>query len=405
VNRERLRELLPTASARADLSAVPVDALADLVLDRDEPWWRRRPCAEALAGRVPDERAGALLDCVRDDEVTTEIRVALLDVLSEPDRPHTGELLSWLRSQDGTTRYGLDVAVLRARASVGDLSVVRPLTALAADPWRHRHTAGKQSLDELIDARGLPAVLAELGADSIRTLATAGEAERLLGVRLEDRAGADVTASLGDDSPTVARTAYELLCFAADVDDTLRALVERRGPGHLWALAALRERGHPVRATWESLGPPRIELPTVPDDVRLAILREYLPHAHHADPRWLLEAACTDLPEADEQALLRRAVRALAGLAPQPPVSAGDLHQQSEGTYHVIDTDDGRVTVSTLGPFFRAENDRAVEAMEAADFRHVDDALSSVRFVGLDVYYFGNRISLPVDELLFHWQD
>jgi hypothetical protein len=56
--------------------------LADLVLDAHEPWWRRMACARALTERIPDGRAAALLECVRDDRVTVEIRRALLGALS-----------------------------------------------------------------------------------------------------------------------------------------------------------------------------------------------------------------------------------------------------------------------------------------------------------------------------------
>jgi hypothetical protein len=144
--------------------------------------------------------------------------------------------------------------------------------------------------------------------------------------------------------------------------------------------------------------------------VRLAILREYVPGQRQTDPRLLLEAACVELPLApDPDAQLARATAALAaaGLTPGTPTPAGELYQQGEGTYHAIETADGTVDISTLGPFVRSEGEavRAREALAGAGFRILEDATLGVRMTGLAVYFFGDRKPLAVDDLLFYWQD
>jgi hypothetical protein len=422
-DRDRLRQLLSSPTSRSaspppGLAACSPDALVYLILDGEEPWWRRQVCARALAGRVPAERAMALLDGIRDPGVTTEIRAALLAVLSAASGPHTDELLAWLRAQerrlgDPNQPHGLDEAILRARGRMGDTSAAVPLATLAADPWSHRRRVGEQAIEALIQLRGLPAVLAALGVDSRRALAISADspAQRLLGLRLEHRAGADITSSLADTSTMVARKAYELLAETGGDAAALVDLVDQRRPGHLWALAVLHRRGHPIRDRWEALGPPRVELPGVPADVRRAIARAYTPGQRDTDPRWLLEAACLEEPDRpDQQELGQRATGALtaAGLHPQEPVSVGEAQQQGKGTYYIIRTSAGELWVSTLGPFFhpaRSAGARVVTAMRRAGFQHIDAELGRTRFDGLHVYFFGAREPLSVRDLLFYWQD
>lgn len=417
LERKRLRELVPTAAVAMQslprLTTAPVDALVDLVLDNAEPWWRRRACARALAGRIPDARATTLVDCVKDTTVTSEVREALLIVLANPDRPHAAPLLAWLQSQDDVEQpYGLDVAVLQARASLADTTAAPLLSELAADPWTHRRIAGERALDELLAFHGQPTVLAALGADSLPALAFLSDRleDRLLGVRLLHRAGADIKPALADASLVIAHAAHDLLVASRGDDDELRTIATSLRPGHLWALVVLHRRGHDIRPLWSAIGSPRVPLPGVPPDVRAAIVRTYAPGERRTDPRWLIEAACSDpSPAIDEQAQLRRASEALqtAGLAPRPPVSAGDHFEQGAGTYHHIDTAVGTLTISTLGPFFRTEgaDTPAIPALKAAGFRHIDQALSAIVVDSLHVYYFGRRDPLSVGELLFYWQD
>ncbi len=415
IDRARLRQRIasPTVSPElaAELATLPAALLAELALDDSEPWWRRRACAQALVGRVPKEHTPALFACVRDTGVTTEVRVVVLAALSEPVGPEREVLLAWLRAQDGVEQqYGFDLAVLRARAALGDLEVAPRLAALAADAWHHRRTLGEALLDAAIATHGLAAVLAALGADSLATLALHGAdpARRLLGVRLLDRAGADVKPALADASVIVAQAAQDLLAGTTGDDEALWDRVRQRGPGHLWALVVLHRRGHAIHAAWQALGAP-VVLPGVPSDVREAILRAYAPGERETDPRWLLEAACLDPDVAvDEHDLLRRAGEALAhaGLEPQAPISAGEQYQQGGGTYHIFATAAGSVTVSTLGPFFTSTREpRVIAALEAAGFRNVDGELAGTRFAGLHVYFFGARDPLRVVDLLFYWQD
>lgn len=418
VTRERVQELIDSPAVRREppesvarrTASIPADVLVDAVLDAGEPWWRRMGCALALAGRVPDGRAAELLACARDGEAVGEVRAAVLTALSEPGRSYSGELLAWLRAQEGREPwYGADAAITGARARLGDLSTVRRLAALAADPWTHLRVQGERAVDALIGVCGLRAVLGEFGAASAAALASGGGSaeERLLGVRLLWREGGDVAGSLGDASPMVARQAYELLAEGGG-DDRLWEMVRRRAPGHLWALAVLHRRGRDVRAAWEGLGSPRVELPVVPADVREAIVRRHVPGQRDTDPRWLVEAALLG-PEPDgrAEADLRRAVRALAaaGLEPGEPRREAAVRGTGHDTFHVVETAGGTVHVSRLGPFVESWDDRPREVLRAAGFTCVEGALAETVVEGLHVYFFGDRDPLRVRDLLFYWQD
>lgn len=328
-------DMTPSTPATA-IAHLPDEVLVSTVLDRGQDWWRRRTCALALSGRIPPARLPALLDVVRDSTVTTEVRAALLEVL-----PPSDELLAWLRTTTDDA-YNLDLAILRARARHGDRTVAPDLVRLRESEWRHRRTAAEEGLDLL----GERAVLDELGFDSSLSLMLFGPtpATRALGVRWSDP---DVTQALADEERAVSREAYDRLAHTADHHDELRRMVTDRAPGHLWALAVLAARGESIDAQWEALGRPRVDVPGLPDDVRDAIVREYVPGTRDTDPRWMLEAAC--LPDREPQDPLPLAMAALAPVNPQRPVPAGDYHQQGDGTYHVIETDAGRVMVSTLG--------------------------------------------------------
>ncbi|RSN46684.1 hypothetical protein DMH08_35480 [Actinomadura sp. WAC 06369] len=419
VTRERVHDLIPSPAVRREppeslarrTASVPADVLADTVLDPAEPWWRRSGCALALAGRVPDGRAAELFAYVRDDGGHGLLRAAVLAALSEPGRAHSDELLAWLREQDGREPWhGADAAVTGARARLGELGTARRLAVLAADPWTHLRVQGERALDALVGVCGLRAVLAEFGAASAADLAAGGATaeERLLGVRLRWREDGDVAASLGDASTMVARQAYELLAEADGGDERLWGMVRRRAPGHLWALAVLHRRGHGVRAAWEGLGSPRVELPGVPADVRAAIVRRHVPGQRGTDPRWLVEAALLE-PEPDgrAEADLRRAVRALAGagLEPGDPRPEAAVRGTGHDTFHVVETAAGTVHVSTLGPFAECRDGRPREVLRAAGFTCVDGALAETVVEGLHVYFFGDRGPLRVRDLLFYWQD
>ncbi|MFJ8627958.1 hypothetical protein ACIRD3_34680 [Kitasatospora sp. NPDC093550] len=414
----------------AALRARDADELARYAADPEHHWFRRRACAEALTGRVPEERVPGLLAVVRDGEETAELRVALLDLLA-PLGDRAG-LLSWLRhpdrGQDGP--YGLRQAFLKARGVLGDRTATAGLADLAANPWRHLRELGEAGLDALADRHGLATVLADLGA--------ARPEDRLARDRLRHRAGPDATRhgparsladpsagslggfladsladSLADPDRLVAHQAHTLVTDP----DLLRTLLGSNPPEEaaLWAVCALhRLTGDDAeaRAWYERLGRPRVEVPGLPEDVRRAIVHEYAGWCEPGtDPRWRVEALCTEPPAAvDVDVQLRRVTEALSavGIAFEPPVSAHQDNGAGEGSYHLVRLggDEDALFASTLGPFVGGADDSpARPALERAGLRWVDEATAGTTVTGLCVYHFGERGPLTVDTLLFYWQD
>ena len=415
---------------RTALARGPVDALLTIALDTSEPWWRRRACAIAIAGRVPPRAVDAIVARIRDAKDSTEVRCALLELCASPELEPSMALLTWLRTQAGIEQpYGLDEAILRARGRLGDLDAVGPLAALAYDAWSHRRRAGEEGIDALLARHGWGAVLHALGVTRVDALMRSGvrPEDRLLGVRLSARRGADVVVALRDSDIVVAHAAYLALVAAEQIDDAaldaaidegrdeVRAGLDDTYPDGiaalcLWALAVRAARGGDVREVYEALGRPRVPIDGVPEDVRLAIVREYVPGHRTTDPRFLLEAACVTLPPVpDEDAQLAGAMRALAdvGASPGAPVSAGQYHNQGAGTFYVIPIDGGQVRVSTLGPFADATcaPSHVRKALATVPIWCLDASILTTRFVGLAVYFFGSREPIDVRDLLFYWQD
>ncbi|MFF4421590.1 hypothetical protein ACFY04_12515 [Streptomyces sp. NPDC001549] len=393
----------PGRTDTAGLRVFDADALARCTADTAQPWWRRRACAEALAGRVPERRVPELIACVQDTGDVSEVRIALLTLLA--DRP---ELLPWLRHEDRDqdSAYGMAGAVLGARGALGDLTAAGALATLAFSPWRHHREAGEAGLDALAARYGFEAVPAELGE--------ARPEDRSTAIRMRERAGEDVTDALADPDRAVAYRAQALLTDPGRLRGYLAgAPTEEAKLWAAYALHRLTDDTAETRRLYEELGRPRVEVAGLDEELRTAIVHEYGQWAEErSDPRWRIEAVCTQPPPASDPAeRLQRAMAALtaAGLAPKPPVSCGEDNHQGDGTYHVIGygESDGRVSISTLGRFATDDDDDpdVRRALESAGFRWIDQAVGSIQVTDLGVYYFGSRDPLNVGTLLFYWQD
>ncbi|NED83717.1 hypothetical protein G3I76_26925 [Streptomyces sp. SID11233] len=182
----------------------------------------------------------------------------------------------------------------------------------------------------------------------------------------------------------------------------------------LWAAYALHRLtgdADGTRAVYEALGRPRVEVDGLDEELRGAIVHEYADRCERrSDPRWRVEALCTDPPvRPDEEGQLHRVMAALtaAGPVPEPPVPCGEHNHQGGGTYHVIGWGESEVWVSTLGRFVTgaATDVAARNALASAGFRWIDETTGAIRVTGLCVYCFGEREPVSVDTLLFYWQD
>ncbi|MFF2142940.1 hypothetical protein [Kitasatospora sp. NPDC058190] len=386
------------------------DELARYVADPANEWFRRQACALALAGRVPEEHVPALIARIQDVEEDAEVRVPLLEALGD-----RAELLPWLRQPERKEEdddFGLHEAFLKARGRLGDRTATGDLAVRAAEPRDVQRGAGEAGLNALADRCGLPAVLEDLGE--------ARPEDRLARDLLRHRAGQDITASLADPDRMVAHHAYLLATDPA----RLRAYLAGRPPveAALWAVCALHRLTGDAEETadrYARLGRPRVDVPGLPEQMRRAIVHEYAAASERGtDPRWRLEAICGEPPApVDVEGQLRRSIEALggAGIAFEAPVDAFEHHGIGSGTYHAIRLGEGgTVRVSTLGPFVGTlgEWDRTLDddspartALERAGFHWVERATANLIVTDLCVYWFGRRLPLNVDTLLYFWQD
>jgi hypothetical protein len=386
----------------AQLARIDADTLARYVIDDRRPWWRRRPCVEALRGRVPESLVPLLLDRIRDGSDVAEVRVALLDLVGERT-----ELLPFLQTLTSKDPYGVYEHGLAARGRLGDLTAADQLADIAASHWKSRAECGERGLDGLVRHHGRAAIVERVGRTT--------PAARIFANRMRSIDG-DLTGALADPDVVVARRAVELIVATGrpDNDHLLDHVVT--GPtlaARLWAIYALHLRGRDVCDLWRAIDAPRLELPWLSEAARLAILHEY-PGELATDPRWLVERACVELPEPpDEAAHLARAISALrtAGLAAGEPVDAGKLNGTGAGTYYEIASTNCSVMISTLGRFASGDYESwdgaqpERQALEAAGFEWIDDALGQRIVEGLAVYHFGNREPIQLHTLLFYWQD
>ncbi|CAM5640880.1 hypothetical protein SAVIM338S_06269 [Streptomyces avidinii] len=401
-------EMLNPEAGRVDAAGLreyDADGLVGCVLDAAQPWWRRKACVEALAGRVPERRAAELIACVQDARGSGSVRIALLELLAD-----RSELLPWLRHEDRLREgsYGMPEAVVKARAALGDRTAAGALAALAFSQWRHQRAIGEAGLDQLAARYGAGAVLAELDEERPE--------DRICAVRMRHRAGQDVTGALADPDRAVACLAQALLTDADRLRGYLaQAPTEEAKVWAAYALHGLTGDLAETRTVYEALGRPRTEVAGLDEELRAAVVHQYACGcAEQSDPRWRLEALCTEPPAGPNRAeRLRRATAALAaaGLAPGPPVSCGEDNGQGGGTYDVIAygaAGGAKVFISTLGRFATdLDDDEPVvrPALESAGFRWIDQTVGAIRVTGLGVYHFGSRDPLDVNSLLFYWQD
>ncbi|MEU2670578.1 hypothetical protein ABZ622_17200 [Streptomyces sp. NPDC007164] len=206
----------------------------------------------ALAGRVPEHRAAALIARVQDPHDVGEVRIALLDLLAD-----RSELLPWLRHKDRRKEnsYGVPAAVLKARGLLGDRSAAGEPTTLAAEPWPRFRAIGEAGPDALVARYGTGTVLADVG--------DARPEDRIFRVRALHRVGRDITTALADPDRAVAHHAQSLLTDPAPIRDYLRTGEAPTPESGLWAAYALHRLtgdAAETRAIHDSLGRPRVEV-------------------------------------------------------------------------------------------------------------------------------------------------
>ncbi|GGJ87307.1 HEAT repeat domain-containing protein [Deinococcus aquiradiocola] len=431
--------------------------LIDVADDREQPWFLRRVAIQALGTRTRPELIALFRRVLRDNENEGEVRTAALFALVEQGDVESLDIIRSL-SVRGEPWISAANPLLEARGRLGDLTATRDLISLTSDPWQHHFMAGR---------RGLAALEAQVGglAPMVRALQAAPQARapRSLWGRvphpgtspLVDRLHALATA----DPMDAVRNWATMRLAELEPSHTAEVLLEALRDPDWWVLKNASDalstlKPAPVEALHARVGNPELalderrwaartllllgespDLHVIPDmqvtlpavvplEVRSAIVRSYAPGAEAgSDVRWLIEGLT--LPHRDHEAMkaLRaeheQVVQALRthGIEVGEAIDAGEWHSQGGGTYVVLPSEGGDLSLSTLGRFGAEHTwggdgvhpatmiNRIRAALASVGWEWVDDDILSVTVPGLNVYYFGAREPLSVGELLFYWQD
>ncbi len=426
-----------SADVRRALDAFPVDALLDELRSCD-PWWMRVAVVPAIAPKLGAEGARALLERARDPREIEEVRCACVDALADAVRV---DVLSALVELSGALRrdaqgtWRLSETVTCAAVRLGATELAPAAAALRCDPWSHRRALGEAGLRGLIArvgpdgvARALGGVDATDGGLSALALTHPDAPTRRWAVDVARAESPWLVDALRDAEFIVAEGALLRLATrdgaaaidarldALSLDETVAIVARAR------AMLALWRRGHEELAArnWNATPDAGVQLPEVPDDVRRAVLAEYLPGEPGTDPQWILEglielgldldvARETGLDEAPDAIVdAARAALVDAGFIVGEAVPIGAVRQQGGGTYREVRVDGAVLQVCELGRFVTSEevlSPGVRTALEGQRFRVIEGALAQTVFEGLRVYCFGHRDPLTVGKLLFYWQD
>lgn len=434
-----LAQLLVRVLARVDDSGLSLQRLAEQgdATGRFH-WYLRRSALQELGNRDRPDLVPLFRRVLLDAGSEGEVRQAALAALVRVDDTSS---LPLIRTIDPASWYGSEETLLEARGLLGDVTASPELIEVSYDPWRHRSSAAVNGLDALqrrhgsvdplldeVDPGGGGRQEARLERLAVTALTPAVRRWALDHLRRQESPVLPgiLLRSLGDTDWLVQQGSSGFLTglahppFAAlqnMVTDPSAQVTAR-----LWAAYTLLKLGEqPFLSAIPDL---KVELPGVPQDVREAIVRYWSESAEMGtDVRWLIEGltlpawseADTDAIQADFPTV--RGAFERAGLPLDELVEAGEFHQQGGGTYVVGQAGEVQVALSTLGRFaalhaWGGDNILPVEtlasirqALAEVGWTWVDPAVLSVTVVGLNVYFFGRRESLSVQDLLFYWQD
>lgn len=460
-----LRTLLTEALDQLDHSG---DYLLQVALSPDISWYVRRQAVYFLKGRRINHLILRLMPLLEETGLQGEIRAAVATALGQQQiyeaHPLLLNLYRSLSSGDSQRLGGWTYAeadLLEALGYLGEAEVLRPLLSLQYHPYKSRRLSGQRGLQQLIrHLGGLEGALALLdnkaqGAVDARLarLATGEANDAVRRWATEQLAALDseltirvLCERLADPSWMVAHAAIQKILELPEPPVTrLKAILEDThlmAPNtRLWAAYGLLKLGETVSP--ELLGtisgyPLALE-PQVTPEVRRAILQFW---ARDSEPGtevgWLVEAQT--LPDFNEYTPPFEQLRqelSKRGLNVSGPLYCGELYRQGRGTFWVLQSRSSQdkklyfytLYLTLLGPFahlnvLASEDETANsadipfnnktpeetrqlyrEAIEAAGLTWLDETVTSYVFPGLNIYFFGSREPLPVNDLLFYWQD
>ncbi len=459
-----LRSLLTEALDQVDQTG---NFLLEAALSQETAWYVRRQTVYLLKARRKPNLMLELLPLLEEHGLQGEIRAVVATTLGhyqlEEARPVLLNLYRALRKGDDPRLGGWTYAeadLLEALGSLGERDTLRPLIALQYHTYKSRRMSGQRGLQQLIThLGGLPETLTLLDDrtdEALETrlarLATSDPAEAVRRWAIEqlvEVAGGSAAQvlcdRLSDSAWMVANAAAQSLIELAERPVAhLSAIVENSSltsTNRLWAAYVLLKSNQPVSEDQLKAIPdyPHSLPEIITPELRKVIVQCWVPNCEAGtDVRWLVEGQTLPAlePYTPPFAQLQTALQQ-HGLNTSGPLYCSELYMQGRGTFWVLQSRTAyekklyfyTLYLSMLGPFaylsvLANEDDTANsaeipfndstpedtrrlyrQAVEATGLTMLDNQVANYVFPDLNIYYFGNREALSVNDLLYYWQD
>ncbi|MEI6043031.1 MAG: hypothetical protein WCS37_01450 [Chloroflexota bacterium] len=460
-----LRSLLAEALDQVDNSG---DFLLLLALSPDTNWYIRRQVVYLLTSRPDKAMLVELIPLLEESGLQGEIRAAVATRLGQAQveevRPILLSLYHALRRGEDPRLAGWTYAeadLLEALGYLGERETLRPLLALQYHNYQSRRLSGQRGLAQLIKhLGGLKAALnlldnqpTEKVESHLAKLAVSDRHETVRRWAVEQLAstGGHTTASkvlcdrLSDPSWAVANAAVKkLITLPEPPVSNLRTIAQNLSlppTTRLWAAYVLLKLNQKVEEeVLNSIPDYPVSLPDfIKPTLRRAIIQCWSESSEvGTDVRWLVEGQLLPtLPTYELPFEPLKAALEQRGLTTLGPLSANELYKQGRGTFYVLQSRSVHkdklqfytLYLTMLGPFaylnvLTSDDDAANsaeipfntptpeetrqlyrEALEAVGLTLLESQVTTYVFPGLNIYYFGNREPLPINDLLYYWQD
>ena len=461
-----LRTLLIEALDQLDYSG---EFLLELALSPESSWYTRRQAIAFIKIRQNKTLLLDLLPVLEESGLPGDIRAMLALTLAEARleevRPVLLSLYHALPKGNDRRLIGWTYAeadLLESLGLMGEPFTLRPLIALQYHAYPSRRLSGQRGLSRMVThLGGLAETLKVLGSSAeLNTTLEAGllmlaatDAEdtvrrwtiEQLGLMLDEEAAKTLCQSLNDSSWMVAHAAAQKLIILLDPPlSYLRYVVENPGLSsqmRLWASYVLLKLKQVVSPELLNAIPSYpFKLPEfISAELRRVIIQCWTQNSEPGtDVRWQVESQSLP-PFQPYEPPFEQLVVGLQqhGLKVSGPLYCGELYKQGQGTFWVLQsraTDKGKLyfytlSLTMLGAFAHLNvlvtedeigdnNEFPLSVLSLEETRHIyrevtvaagltwlEDEITSHTFPDLNVYYFGNREPLKINDLLYYWQD
>lgn len=447
-----VKKMLMVALSFADDNA---DILLALSLDKKSPWYVRVNAINLLSENKNLVHIEKLKVVLEDKKLEGEIRESALEALAKNNFIEILPLLKKIMNSRELRKdwWDAEISLLIARAYLGDKDILRDMIEMSYSDW-HSHRA-IEALPLLIQKMGgLDSVITYLLNKEIQgsledKLLYLSEKERQESVKrwgikqlveLNPKNTTILIQKLADSSALVALDSSNQLALLPTIVPLLQEILDnKKTPRNhkIWILKTLLSmKVHISSNTFKNID--NLYVPwekSIPKSIREAIIYEYgLYGEKNTDVRYSIEAYLQkEYIKYDRYNSVRKLRNKLLkyDFSCGENIDCSDFHQQGEGTYTIMNIDKEQFYISKLGAFvaiamnveqndsfysynFNLNNlskerlekyEKYKKIAEDEGFMVLEPKILEYIVPHLNVYYFGNREPLSIQNLIFYWQD